>query len=167
MTQGLYERSWHDWGRERDEDWNSAVRYVTDHLALETDSLWCYAGLIEGYEIATPLSSREDAYLSFPLRGTYQVVIENSVVMPKGLVGDRSEWRKQISEAGEQSSRVGNNSTIDGQLPVRAGRGVWIVYRGTGERLQEDLKSAGLSDWNVLFPTQQFGSVSVVCMRSP
>ena len=131
----------------RGENWREAARYVGQHIQPESQTLWCYAGLIEGRSMSPPLDRSQDEYLSFPLRGCYRVRSAGRQVQPHGLVGDSRRWREQI-QAGFENGR----------------REAWIVCRGSGENLERRLTLAGLDGHPRSRGIVQFGRVSVVCL---
>lgn len=145
VSQGPWGETLDSWRRARDEDWKSAAEFVSQNIDGESQSLWCYAGLIEGYQIDPPLSHKMDEYLSYPLRGIYRVEAGTAVVEPHGLIGNRQRWLDQI------------RSTKQGK--------VWIVYRGPAERLKSDMEAARMSQLILVHPVEQFGRVSVVCVQ--
>jgi hypothetical protein len=141
------------WQDERQEDWRSASKFVGQNYQSPTQSLWCYAGLIEGLGLKLPLTEDADEYLSYPLRGCYRISKNATTVTPHGLVADRRLWLQQI-----RSSATTSGKTIFSQK-------VWIFYRGEAERLTADLKSAGMHNFGQIVPIRQFGRVSVVCVQ--
>ncbi len=145
ISQGPWGNTLDSWRRARDEDWNSAAEFVSQNIHSESQSLWCYAGLIEGYQIDAPLTQTMDEYLSYPLRGIYRVEASTTTVQPHGLVGNRKQWLEQIRSTKHDAA--------------------WIIYRGPAERLRADLEAAGLSPLTLVHPIEQFGRVSVVCIK--
>lgn len=145
VSQGPWGETLDSWRRARDEDWKSATEFVSQNIDGDSQSLWCYAGLIEGYQIDPPLSQPMDEYLSYPLRGIYRVEAGTKTVEPHGLVGSRQRWLDQIRSATKTTA--------------------WIVYRGPAERLKADLEAAGMSQLTLVHPVEQFGRVSVTCVK--
>ena len=145
VSQGPWGESLDSWRRARDEDWKSATEFVSQNFDSDSQSLWCYAALIEGYQIDPPLTQPMNEYLSYPLRGIYRVQAGMATVDPHGLVGNRQRWLDQIRS-------VNRNA-------------VWIIYRGPADRLKSDLNAAGMSQLTLVHPIEQFGRVSVVCVK--
>lgn len=134
----------------RGENWAGAVDYVSENFQPERQSLWCYAGLIEGHHMLWPLTEKQDEYLSFPMRGWHQVASPNSKpVQPHGLTGQFETWGDQI--------RIQSDSAD----------AVWIVFRGSAGQLQQRLKQAKLDRDAQRHPIREFGRVSVVCIERP
>lgn len=112
----------HQWvGWQRGEDWHSAARWI-DGQVQPGEELWCASGLIEAQSVTLPLSSVENEYLSFPLRGRYQVLAE--AVDPQALIGDAADWAEQLLLT------TGDASTAK-----------FVVYRGRVEQLSKRLRS--------------------------
>ena len=142
------------WQNERREDWQSACAFVHENSRSDSQSLWCYAGLIEGLGMQLPLNASTDEYLSYPLRAGLRLIDSDVPVAVHGLVADRKLWLEQIHQ---QNSISSNIAAAQRTNP----RDIWIVYRGSAERLASDLKTAGLDQFPQVIPIRQFGRVSV------
>lgn len=146
------------WHKERQEDWRSASEFVEQHFHSSSQSLWCYAGLIEGTGLSLPIADSVDEYLSYPLRGDYRISSDGRAVIPHGLVADRKLWLEQIRQARKWTSLPSDN-------PAGTTTEVWIIYRGVAERLWSDLGSANMQKFPKLVPICRFGRISVVCIK--
>lgn len=111
----------HQWvGWQRGEDWHSAAQWI-DRQVQAGDGIWCASGLIEAQSVTLPLAPAENEYLSFPLRGRYQVQSES--VEPRALIGDAADWTEQLL------STSGDGTTAQ-----------FVVYRGRVEQLSNRLR---------------------------
>ncbi len=139
---------WFAW--QRTEGWYQASEYLRRNIK-SGDQLWCASGLIEGSAAQLPLSSQEDSYLSFPLRGSYAVVDPvGQVVAPHALVRSGRTWAEQLLAD-----------------PSSEGQTNWIVYRGTPAgfqsqliKLSQRLQTDTAVEWEFEEPST-FGLVSV------
>jgi hypothetical protein len=146
-TQGTLQtwRQGYLWSSDRNEGWQSASSFVSDRFRWSTDSLYCYAGLIEGKDLAAPLDSSMSEYLSYPLRGLFQVESDpdqdsHHRADPIGLTGRFQDWSHQID--------------------LLYGRKAWIIFRGSADRLKLALVQAGL-DRQLTGQPSVFGGVAV------
>ncbi|MCA9193794.1 MAG: hypothetical protein KDB03_18605 [Planctomycetales bacterium] len=117
-------------GVQRNENWKQAVAMISSQ-ANSHDQVWCASNLIEGTDVTYPLIDSDDDYLSFPLRGNYQVIAERSKLIPHALAGDNRTWGQLL----------GNHFLGQSASPQIA----WIVYRGSPENLKNRLR--GTARW--------------------
>lgn len=148
-TQGLLELPLENWRAERRENWRTASEFIARQFSADSQTLWCYSGLIESVNLQLPITAEQNEYLSYPMRGIYQFDKSGVSVEPHALIADRKSWLKQIQQ----------QSTIDGHSQI------WIIYRGPAERLEEDLASSGISSLKLAEKIHQFDRVSVVCVE--
>jgi hypothetical protein len=145
-------RNWqqgHLIGTLRGEDWRAAIESISRRIDTESEIVWCSPGLIESRTMSPPLSRSENEYLTFPLRGAYQIASEEETVPLVGLVGDSRHWSKQLT------SRRGD-SAVQG----------WILHRGTRKGLQRRLEKSGLQSSMNWGEIESFGRVSLVRFQS-
>lgn len=141
---------------QRLEGWRQASRYIEEDASTQSPALdqqvWCASGLVEGLAASLPLATEQDVYLSYPLRGLYSLDVTPPVAL-HALVNNPNRWAEQITQAGAPS------------------RIVWIVYRGSGARLQTHVQRliAGCAarGWTLKSETEprEFGQVSVIKLR--
>ena len=111
-------------GAQRPEAWRAAASWVNrriDKILLEQQSefsqdsgrammrpvAWVASGLIEAKNVQFPLTEKDNAYLSFPLRGLYRLgSSDGQVILPDALVGGWPDWTKQIASQSEPSQHV-------------------------------------------------------------
>lgn len=165
-------------GLNRNESWRQAVDYVAQRLGPDRDSVWVCSGLIEGHSAHPPLSERENEYLSYPLRGIYEIVAKEGRVEPQALVGRSAFWATQLGF--ELPSTPAKEISVDRSQKAELGQpvvpgptnhqsqasGIWIVYRGNGMALETRLQQAGLAGYPRRYPITEFGRVSVVCLEA-
>ncbi|MFO0939239.1 MAG: hypothetical protein U0930_00585 [Pirellulales bacterium] len=146
FSQGLLELPLEQWRTERQENWRGASEFIARQFSADSQTLWCYSGLIEGVDVELPLTEDQNRYLSYPLRGIHQILNLGVPVEPKSLIADRKAWLRQVEEQARSDGH--------GQI--------WIVYRGPAERLERDLVSSGLSKFKLIQQVHPFDRVSVV-----
>ncbi|GIW99514.1 MAG: hypothetical protein KatS3mg111_2847 [Pirellulaceae bacterium] len=139
-------------GWQRGEDWRAASRLISRQWRAG-DRLSCWAGLLEGETESVPVDGLMRAYLSFPLRGMYQVrpATAPQGVDPIPLVGGAADWRRQWE--------------AEGAVPGR----MWIVFRGPRRMLDEQverLERICAPRWAVVprSPAQPMGRISVIVL---
>ncbi|MEZ6137823.1 MAG: hypothetical protein R3C53_23290 [Pirellulaceae bacterium] len=136
---------WAGW--QRAEGWRQATAWLDGRVA-SADTLWVASGLIEGRGVSIPISEPLDQYLSFPLRGCYQVRdLSGAPVRPHGLVNDWHQWPNQFQ-------------LVDS-------RNHWIVYRGPADALNKilaELPRESANPWIITQSPQAFGRVSVAAV---
>ncbi len=148
FSQGLLEQPLEQWRAQRQENWRDASHFIAQRFSADTQTLWCYSGLIEAVNVQLPLSDPLSEYLSYPLRGIHQIKNQDRPITPHALIAERKSWLQQIQQ----------QTKIDGHNQV------WIVYRGPAERLERDLRASGLSSFKLVQEIESFDRVSVVCL---
>lgn len=148
----------------RGEGWREAASYIQQRFNPASDAIWCYSGLIEGHRAEPPLDLDNLEYLSYPLRGCYQISVEGTPAYPLALVGQHRFWAQQIlaDENRLEYSAPQETSPTPG-APVSA---AWIVCRGSGLALETRLQQSELDGLPQLHPIVEFGKVSVVCLQT-
>ncbi len=172
--------AWYGW--QRAEGWRQASLFVQSQVK-RGETVWCYSGLIEASGAELPLTDSLDQYLSFPLRGLYQLVdAQGAPLAPRALIGDGASWRGQLLAAAEheygtaqaEQSRAGGGAAEQfvGAELVAGNPNQWIVYRGSPSSFRRQLRllqrasaEAHLENWQIDAP-RSFGSVSVVRMSA-
>jgi hypothetical protein len=150
-------------GAARGEGWREAVEYISQRIHPQQDRLWCHAGLIEGVTAKPPLSAAESEYLSYPLRGCYQVMVDGKRMQPRALVGQSSYWEMQIMA--ENNADLQSLAQDAHRITRDQTRGVWIISRGSRHALRKRLELANLEQHPQRFPIVEFGRVCVVCLQ--
>ncbi len=156
VSQGTFTvwRHGHLVGWQRGEDWRGATGWV-DQQWLPGDQLWCASGLIEGRQVSLPIDDRSNDYLSFPLRGLYEVADRRgTTIAPNALVNDPELW--------DDLWMQGSPAAV---------QDIWIVARGRALRLHRKLAVAGEEmrsrggELEILVEPKEFGAVAVAKLR--
>ncbi len=171
--------AWYGW--QRLEGWRQASQFLQSQVQ-SGETVWCYSGLIEESGAELPLTDSLNQYLSFPLRGLYQVVdSQGEPCAPRALVGNGASWHGQMLSAGGRENSPAH-ADPDGETGGEAEETVshqvagerfvtgqqWIVYRGGPASFERHLRllqrasaQDSLESWQIDSP-QSFGLVSVV-----